>query len=131
MKKELLKNLAVTGLVGIGIGACGLIFANHAEKKAQKELNKIKEETVEDPMENVKTRIDRLEREAMRQEHRNLYFGVCVVLMTIYLFDDMDNKFNKLREKHNGLTDYVGKYFNICFENFAEAEERLNALEVK
>lgn len=131
MKKELLKKLAVAGIVGAGISVCGLLVANHAEKKAKKEIEEINEKIADDKIDNVEARLNRLERENMIQNHRNIYFGVCATLYIMYMWNVIDKNFIRVQEKHNGLVNHVGDTFikvgEVC-ENF---EERISAMEVK
>lgn len=138
MKKELVKNVVIGSLVGVGIGACGLLVAKRAEKKAKKEIEIINEKTAENKMDNIEARMRRLERENVRQNTRNLYFTVCGFLWAIYVLNEMDDNFRCIQKVHNNLVNNVRKgfeivndNFDVCFENFKEAEERLVNLEVK
>jgi hypothetical protein len=131
MKKELLKQMAITVGVGVGAGLCGALLANKKIKKAKKEVNEIVNKASDNEVENLEVRINRLERECANQDYKNTYFLVVGFIVMVYVTNCIDKNFRHVQEKHNGLVKGVADTFvtigNVC----EEFDSRISAMEVK
>lgn len=131
MRKELLKQIGIICVVGVGAGICGSLVARRGLKQAREEIKEIHEKTADDKMENLEARLNRLERTSAINKYDNTYWLVAGFIAALYLAGELDSKFRHIQEIHNGLVKHVANTFGVIGNVCEDLDNRIGAMEVK